>query len=90
MLKCDFSKVKTIEITLRHRCSPVNLLHIFGTLRTPLDSWFWSNQRKGAIMFLSQLHRFSTHLMYFAVFEIVTKFVVRLQQMLHLEYSAIV
>ena len=31
MLKCDFSKVKTIEITLRHRCSPVNLLHIFGT-----------------------------------------------------------
>ena len=28
MPKCDFSKV--IEIALRHGCSPVNLLHIFG------------------------------------------------------------
>ena len=26
MLKCKF-----IEITLQHGCSPVNLLHIFGT-----------------------------------------------------------
>ena len=29
MLKCDFNKV--IEITFRHGCSPVNLLHIFRT-----------------------------------------------------------
>ena len=28
MTKCDFIKV-AIEITLRHGCSPVNLLHIF-------------------------------------------------------------
>ena len=28
MPKCDFNKV-AIEITLRHGCSPVNLLHIF-------------------------------------------------------------
>ena len=31
MLKCDFNK-NFIEITLRHWCSPVNLLHIFRTL----------------------------------------------------------
>ena len=33
--KCDFNKValRLIEVTLRHGCSPVNLLHIF---RTPL------------------------------------------------------
>ena len=30
MPKCDFYKVA--EITLRHGCSPVNLLHIFRTL----------------------------------------------------------
>ena len=30
MPKCDFNKV-AIEITLRHECSPVNLLHIFRT-----------------------------------------------------------
>ena len=29
MPKCDFNKVET---TLRHGCSPVNLLHIFRTL----------------------------------------------------------
>ena len=31
MPKCDFNKVVNnfIEITLRHGCSPVNLLHIF-------------------------------------------------------------
>ena len=31
-----------IEITLRHGCSPVNLLHIFRNLflRAPLDGWF--------------------------------------------------
>ena len=33
MSKCDFNKValNVIEITLRHGCSPVNLLHIFRT-----------------------------------------------------------
>ena len=33
MLKCDFNKValQLIEITLRHGCSPVYLLHIFKT-----------------------------------------------------------
>ena len=38
---CNF-----IEITVRHGCFPVNLLHIFRTtfLRTPLDGCFWSSQ----------------------------------------------
>ena len=33
MPKCDFNKVASnfIEITLRHGCSPVKLLHIFRT-----------------------------------------------------------
>ena len=33
MPKCDFNKVASnfIKITLRHGCSPVNLLHIFRT-----------------------------------------------------------
>ena len=33
MPKCDFKKIvcNYIEIALRHRCSPANLLHIFGT-----------------------------------------------------------
>ena len=33
MSKCDFNKValQLFEITLRHGCSPVNLLHIFRT-----------------------------------------------------------
>ena len=37
-LLCSF-----IEITLRHGCSPVNLLHIFRTLflGTPLGGCFW-------------------------------------------------
>ena len=30
MSKCDFNKV-VIEITLRHRCSPLNLVYIFRT-----------------------------------------------------------
>ena len=30
MPKCDFNKVAK-QITLRHGCSPVNLLHIFRT-----------------------------------------------------------
>ena len=35
MRRCDFNKVDKqhfIEITLRHGCSPVDLLHIFRTL----------------------------------------------------------
>ena len=46
MLKCDFNNVaKQFEITLRHGCSAVNLLHIFRKLliRTPLDGCFWEN-----------------------------------------------
>ena len=32
LLKCDLNlQSNFIEITLRHRCSPVNLLHIFKT-----------------------------------------------------------
>ena len=31
MPKCDFNKVTFIEITLRHGCPPVNLLHISRT-----------------------------------------------------------
>ena len=33
MAKCNFNKLllNFIEITLRHKCSPVNLLHIFRT-----------------------------------------------------------
>ena len=31
-------KSNFIEITLRHGCSPVNLLHIF---KTPMESYFW-------------------------------------------------
>ena len=32
MPKCDFNKVaKQFQITLRHGCSPVTLLHIFST-----------------------------------------------------------
>ena len=38
MLKCDFNKV--IEITFRHGCSPVNLLHIFRTPFSRITSWW--------------------------------------------------
>ena len=42
MSKCDFNKVGSnfIEVTLRHGCSPVNLLHISEHLflRTPLEA----------------------------------------------------
>ena len=33
MPKCNFNKVakQLIEITIRHRCYPLNLLHIFRT-----------------------------------------------------------
>ena len=47
MPKCDFNKVALqthfIEITLRHRCYPVNLLHIF---RTPL----YKNNSEGLLL----------------------------------------
>ena len=45
-LLSNFIEIKVqsnfIEITLRHMCSPVNLLHIHLFLRTPLDGCFWS------------------------------------------------
>ena len=41
MPKCDFNKV-AFEITFRHGCSPVNLLHIF---RTP----FYKNTSGGLL-----------------------------------------
>ena len=46
MPKCDLNKVfkdfNFIEITLWHRCSPVNVLHIFRTpfLGTTLKGYF--------------------------------------------------
>ena len=49
MSKCDFNKVASIklfsnfiEITLRHGCSPVNLVRISEHLaiRTPLEGYF--------------------------------------------------
>ena len=49
MTMCDVNKVALhfIEITLRHTCSPVNLLYIFATLfpknlKTPLVGCFCS------------------------------------------------
>ena len=48
MPKCDFNKAALlcnfIEIALRHRCSLVNLLHIFRHLflGTPLGGCFWA------------------------------------------------
>ena len=40
MPNCDFNKVALqIEITLRQECSPINLLHIFGTPFTKNTSW---------------------------------------------------
>ena len=42
MPRCDFNKV---AFTLRHECSPVNLLHISRTLflGTPLGGCFWQS-----------------------------------------------
>ena len=42
-----------IEITLRHGCSTVNMLHIFRTpfLRTPLDSCFWIRHKCASILY---------------------------------------
>ena len=50
-LKCDFNKAPCnfIEISLHHRCSPVNVLHIFQNkffLRIPLDGCDWYYMRK--------------------------------------------
>ena len=43
MLKCGFNKV---EIALRHRCFPVNLLHIFRTPipKNTIEGCFWSEK----------------------------------------------
>ena len=42
MPKCDLSEVasNSIEVALRHGCSPVNLLYIFRFLRRPLSGCF--------------------------------------------------
>ena len=42
-LLCNF-----IEITLRHGCSPVNLMYIFRTtfLRIPMDGCFWKVEKR--------------------------------------------
>ena len=39
---------KFIEITLRHGCSPVNLMYIFRTtfLRIPMDGCFWKVEKR--------------------------------------------
>ena len=57
MPKCDFNKVALatlIEITLRHGCCPVNLLHIF---RTP----FYKNT-SGWLLLTFLSHRFKLFL----------------------------
>ena len=47
MLKCDSVKLQInfIEITLRHGCSPVNLLHIFRAafLSIPMEGCLKTN-----------------------------------------------
>ena len=66
MPKCDFNFAlcNLIEITPWHRCSPVNLLHIFRTpfLRTPLEGCFWcyyTNSTKHN-MLLENIGKYST------------------------------
>ena len=56
MLKCDCNKVATkfIEITLRHGCSPVKLLHIFRTL--------FSKNTSGRLLLLKKKTKFKRHL----------------------------
>ena len=48
MPKCDFNKIDFNKITLRHGCSPVNLLHTF---RTP----FRKNTSGGLFLILPNL-----------------------------------
>ena len=50
MPKCDFNKAasNSIEIALRHGCSPVNLLHIF---RTP----FYKSTYGGLLLLMNSL-----------------------------------
>ena len=63
-LLCNF-----IEITLWHRCSPVNLLHIFRTLfpkntslglllQPKLSSSFYTKTRKSVVFSFSALHHY--------------------------------
>ena len=50
MPKCDFNKVaisNSVEITLRHGCSPINLLHVF---KTPFNK----NTSGGLLLFLKK------------------------------------
>ena len=56
MPKCDFNKFQSnfTEITLRHGCSPVNLLHIF---RTP----FPKNTSRGLLLELLSRLQYSGH-----------------------------
>ena len=46
MPKCDFKWLQSnfIEITLRHGCSPINLLHVFETtfIRAPMEGCFYN------------------------------------------------
>ena len=59
MPKCDFNKIANnfFEITLRHGCSPVNLLHIF---RTPFlkstSEWLLLRSSVGAHVLLNLNH----------------------------------
>ena len=48
MPKCDFNKVACnfIEVTIWHRCSPVDLLHIFRTR-------FYKNTSGGMLLILT-------------------------------------
>ena len=66
MPKCDFNLAlcNFIEIIPWHRCSPVNLLHIFRTpfVRTPLEGCFWcyyTNSTKHNIL-LKNIGKYST------------------------------
>ena len=54
MPKCDFNKV-AIEITLRHGCSLVNLLHIFRTL-FPKNTSEYLHMRSCTLQFFIPFH----------------------------------
>ena len=59
MLKCDFNKgaLQVIEIFFRHRCSPINLLHIFGIP-------FYKNSYGGLLLFLPLCNDSMTQICY--------------------------
>ena len=69
MPKCDFNKV-AIEITLRHGCSPVNLLHLF---RTPFpkntSEWLLLVIPTYEVLHSSAFHSFSHY--YWELFSLV-------------------